>query len=321
MTVSITTEHGATLDSAIADDVRAGVQLMGVDDANIILTGDLARSVREATGNSSYALDRSGGVVAGKTVDGTTSYLSADAVMEERAAVTALAAHEAGHLLLHRRGEGFDEGRTSPSSDARVWEVGSARCALDEFRITLALHAENLGCTPRSFTDDVPHHLFEVGVDVLEALNDHWPSDTNRGDLYAAAMRILPVVQNLGKVLSYSAAEVSAGDRELLPDTFSPPVRALWEEFASSTWDDRSQLLEQMPDARLPLAVGQLESGIRELADIEARLLAAIGFRLKWGAQGELDIFMTRTDWPTVFEAVLEIDDAIEDGSASPPGS
>lgn len=82
------------------------------ESARVIISGNFTADVREILGSATYTTDRGPGVVAAKTIpvaaDHQIVLVNAEPVSElDLDQLSRLLAHEAGHVLIHSRREGY----------------------------------------------------------------------------------------------------------------------------------------------------------------------------------------------------------------------
>ncbi|MRJ77865.1 hypothetical protein GEV29_15085 [Aeromicrobium sp. SMF47] len=302
MAIDVKDQSGRTPPPHLSDPVREALDAMGVTDCHVTFTKRFVESIIEATGDTTYGIGRAGGSVVAKTI-GSQVFINYKLLRErggDLATLSAVATHEAGHVLLNSRREDVDAmyARVRQAGDLRSYEVASAVVALEEYRITRSVHALGLGCVPDSFVDDIGVHLEATAEKVYDAFVEHWPTLNVKdpGPGYLATQQIVwPAASNLSRIVSYCAGEVLAGDRIVDPQSMPNKTGMLWNEYVAPIWDQRLDLFAAVPEARNSLGASNLDSLVVQLADSEAELLEAVGFKNEYTVD-DLAFYLLRDD-------------------------
>lgn len=130
--------------SEVPDDdaaaIKAGLAYMETE-APVIVTSDFDHTVRKLKGSTTYRSVRASGRVPAKTVRSIAGELiiviSSDAA--ESTDLERLAAHEAGHVMIKRRGESYGGRHHLASSQGDYNLLASGARALEEDRVERAL--------------------------------------------------------------------------------------------------------------------------------------------------------------------------------------
>ena len=262
----------------------AGLTAMSEPDARIAIVDDFIGTVQRLTRNPAYSAGRGAGIVAAKTIH----TLAGDVIVfnapelrnRDNLLLERLAAHEAGHVKLGKRGEGVTGRQYLVDSEWRWLLLCLGALAIDELRIERAL--ADLGY-PVALTGDVDYiddAMFWLNCELMNALLDPASSDVEK--LHHA---VLSTQDWLTKHLAYVAAYNSSPTPDL--SALSNHSRQNWDDYIAAHWGKRVAFYENIPDARTPLDASELDSILMTAIDIEADLLISLGFRLSDGGHGQ----------------------------------
>jgi hypothetical protein len=249
---------------------------MGEPDAAVVYTDDFIGTVRALTGERSYDIDRGAGVVAGKTLlvdDEPTIVLNAVALRErEPSLVERLLAHEAGHVLLHRRGEAFVGKQYLADTEVGWHFLCLGGLAIEEFRIELALQELGYPVAESASAGHLDEVLRSLNLEIVTALID--PASA---DVAILRQSVLSTHDWCSKTLAYLAAFTPAGNT---PDLSALSGLSLesWSHYLAEDWATRRQFYQAIPSARDALSGGQLDALLVKSSGIERSLLRQIGF-------------------------------------------
>ncbi|WP_139279769.1 hypothetical protein [Rhodococcoides yunnanense] len=264
--------------------IEAGLTAMSEPDARVAIVDDFVDTVQRLTENPDYSAGRGAGIVAAKTIHtpaGDVIVFNApelrnrDSLLLER-----LAAHEAGHVKLGKRGEGLRGRQHLVDSEWRWQLMCLGALAIDELRIERAL--ADLAY-PVALTGDVDYTddaMFWLNCELMNALVDPANSDVEK--FHDAVMS---TQDWLTKHLAYVAAYNSSPTPDL--SALSSHSRQNWNDYIAAHWGKRIAFYENIPDVRTALAASELDSILLTAIDTEADLLSALGFRLSDGGHGQ----------------------------------
>ncbi|KZF02268.1 MAG: hypothetical protein WBD41_11775 [Rhodococcus sp. (in: high G+C Gram-positive bacteria)] len=264
--------------------IEAGLTAMSEPDARVAIVDDFVDTVQRLTENPAYSAGRGAGIVAAKTIHtpaGDVIVFNApelrnrDSLLLER-----LAAHEAGHVKLGKRGEGLRGRQHLVDSEWRWQLMCLGALAIDELRIERAL--ADLAY-PVALTGDVDYTddaMFWLNCELMNALVDPANSDVEK--FHDAVMS---TQDWLTKHLAYVAAYNSSPTPDL--SALSSHSRQNWNDYIAAHWGKRIAFYENIPDVRTALAASELDPILLTAIDTEADLLSALGFRLSDGGHGQ----------------------------------
>lgn len=264
-------------------EIEAGLAAMAEPDAQIAIVDDFVETVRRLTENPAYSSGRGAGVVAAKTIHtpaGDVIVFNAPELRDrEDLQLERLAAHEAGHVKIGKRGEGVTGRRHLAEADWRWLLLCLGALAIDEFRIERAL--ADLGY-PVAVTGDVDYiddAMFWLNCELMNALVDPASADTKK--LHDSVVGTQDwLTKNLAYVAAYNC------DPALDLSGLSEHSRKNWDDYIAAHWAKRVEFYGTIPDARTPIGAAAFDSLLLEALDIEADLLRGLGFRLSDGAPG-----------------------------------
>lgn len=259
------------------DAMQAGLSVMGAADESVIVTDTFVETVSSLTGQDTYSTGRGAEVVAARTVqvDGMSTIVVNAVEAKNRAPeiIERLLAHEAGHVLLHRRQEGVEGRRHLIGADWQWWLLCLGGLALDEYRIERSLSALGYPISDIGAIAIAEDGLFHLNVEVVNALLDPASADTMK-----FAESIMRTHDWLAKQLAYFAA--------FRPDLAPPGLTVLssdarrnWDEYIGSTWTTRAALYESVPPVLEPINEARLNAFLLQALEQESALLDKIGFR------------------------------------------
>ncbi|MVZ91684.1 hypothetical protein GQF49_14625 [Microbacter sp. ANSKLAB05] len=268
--------------------IEAGLTAMSEPDARVAIVDDFVDTVQRLTQNPAYSAGRGAGIVAAKTIPTSTGEVivfnapelrNRDNLLLER-----LAAHEAGHVKLGKRGEGVTGRQHLVDSEWRWLLMCLGALAIDELRIERRL--ARLGY-PVAMTGDVDYiddAMFWLNCELMNALVDPASSDVEK--FHDAVMS---TQDWLTKHLAYVAAYNFSPTPDL--SALSSHSRQSWNDYIAAHWGKRVAFYENIPDASTALDASELDSILLAAIDIEADLLSALGFRLSDGGHGQRYVF------------------------------
>ena len=264
--------------------IEAGLNAMSEPDARVVIVDNFVDTVQRLTQNPAYSAGRGAGIVAAKTIHTSTGEVivfnapelrNRDNLLLER-----LAAHEAGHVKLGKRGEGVIGRQHLVDSEWRWLLMCLGALAIDELRIERGL--ADLGY-PVAMTGDVDYideAMFWLNCELMNALVDPASSDVEK---FQGA--VMSTQDWLTKHLAYVAAYASSPTLDL--SALSSHSRQNWDDYIAAHWGKRVAFYENIPDVRTALDAPELDSILLSAIDIEADLLSSLGFRLSDGGHGQ----------------------------------
>lgn len=263
--------------------IEAGLTAMAEPDARIAIVDDFVGTVRQLTENPAYSAGRGAGVVAARTTHtpaGDVIVINAPEVRDrDNLQLERLAAHEAGHVKIGKRGENVTGRRHLVDSDWRWLLLCLGALAIDEFRIERAL--ADLGY-PVAVTGDVDYiddAMFWLNCELMTALVDPASADTRKFH-----DSVVGTQDWLTKHLAYVAAYNDSSTPDL--SRLSEHSRTNWDDYIAAHWAKRVELYGTIPDARTAIDTATLDGLLLKGLDIEADLLGCLGFRLSAGGPG-----------------------------------
>jgi len=265
--------------------IEAGLTAMSEPDARVAIVDDFVDTVQRLTRNPAYSAGRGAGIVAAKTIHHTPTggdvivFNAPELRNRDNLLLERLAAHEAGHVKLGKRGEGVTGRRHLVDSEWRWLLMCLGALAIDELRIERGL--ADLGY-PVAVTGDVDYiddAMFWLNCELMNALVDPASSDVEK--FHDAVMS---TQDWLTKHLAYVAAYNSSPTPDL--SALSSHSRQNWDDYIAAHWGKRVAFYESIPDARTSLDASELDSILLNAIDIEADLLSSLGFRLSDGGYG-----------------------------------
>lgn len=312
---------GASVSAETHDAIERGVALLVPDHraVRVLVTGNFEQAVRREMANhpeaESFTADRLAGVVAGKTICGTTeSVIVIDAQWlqpgEDHPDPYRLLAHEGGHVALHQRGETAEGRRRLVRTRAEWVLLAGAAIALEEYRIERALHQLGLPANADHWST-MPATLFNFIAEFLDGLALRYPNEP----IARTHDTLLGVTQQLAVKLHYLAAQDPHGE---LPN--DPVARGLWQRFVSFTWPTLTALDATVPDASTSWPPDQHDAQLLQLTADRRDWFAHLGFRLEPEANPEAYYFRVLLDdamWASLINEALAADDYYRQRDAS----
>lgn len=262
--------------------LRRGLASMGVD-AELVVTWDFVNEVRERTGLQRYSADRGAGTVAAKTL-GETVLVNAQAVLHRATLeeLTRLAAHEAGHVLINRRGESFLIGEELVNSPWEWNVMATAGMCLEEARIERDLARAGYPLAESVTYEHLGDHLFELNAAALETVV------ALGGEVQRMIENAMTASTRLSTMLAYLSASVIEGQFEFGAESLSTYAFENWMEYVHPTWSRRLAFYQSLPTCREPMSLDGLREVLREGAELEHDSLRSMGFEFRgtavqWG--------------------------------------
>ena len=226
----------------------------------VVVTGDFIHSVnsRENRIGNEYTMERSGGIVAAKTMppntDGVVDILipvhwllpleSEESSLERDQYLLHLAAHEAIHVcLFHDGGEPFDVYRRRKYGGAVVQFMSMAGHQVEE-HLAEYLSNQTTSAPWRTTPDQLPASFEAWNKTLSEKLSVISNFDP---DYHQKRMMItLTALHDLWKVLSYYAAELRTNDSfRSVPKSVTELEE--WEIEVAPWWNEYTNLLSRIP--------------------------------------------------------------------------
>ncbi len=277
-------------DDRVVAAMQRGVASMRSSSAQIVFAGDFDAAVRSYTGSSTYTADRGTGTVAAKTLKtphGSVIVVNAVAIeAAEEIAIERLLAHEAGHVLMLKRGETLEGHRHLASAEWEWHLLCLAGFALDEARVELAVGAAGYPGTDGASAEHLVEVLHATTVDLLVLLQDPASSDVRH-----LMERVIGLLDRLTKVLAYAAAHAIVTGQP--PDVSGQGSLALaaWDDYAAPTWARRLTFYSDLPPATVPMSAAAQEAALTAGLVLEQDLLRDIGFAFEDAANGGFGFF------------------------------
>lgn len=268
----------------------AGLMAMGTQDAKVVVTADFDRTIDLLTGGEGFSSERGSGSVAAKTIPDIANGDAAIIVNHNAIAhlegkeLERLAAHEAGHVLIARRGESVTGRHYLAGSQTDYTFAALSGLALEEFRIER--HLLELGYSAPSWVQPADMHgaLLSVNVDTCMAVTD----PENHTDIPRFAQCIFDVVDRLSKILAYvTAAAVVDQMKWPIPELDAHTI-ANWSDYVLPTWDARVDFYESVPSVGTALDSDYLDRQFLAGAVLETKMLESFGFSYTDLGDGEL---------------------------------
>ncbi|GAA1817392.1 hypothetical protein [Actinomadura chokoriensis] len=267
--------QGLTADRV--DAMHAGLAVMGVADASVIVADDFVSTVNDLTSQQSYSTGRGAGVVAARTIpgdDGSTIVVNGPETRNRSPQlIERLLAHEAGHIWLNERKERLEGRRRLVGADWEWWLLCIGGLALDELRIERSLADLGYPTANAGTMAYAENALYCLNVEVVDALLD--PASA---DIMTFSQSIMKTHDWLAKQLAYLAAFRSDATEPGLAG-LSTHAKENWEDYIGSTWDSRVVLYESVPTALDPISDADLNELLVGSKRQEEAQLAKLGFR------------------------------------------
>ncbi|KJK11772.1 hypothetical protein UB45_10985 [Terrabacter sp. 28] len=250
---------GVTRSANVEHAIQRGFGKMGVADTFAFVVADFSRVVAELTGDTAYqATKLDGSAAAARTVlhkGQPVVVFSELAVSTGAKALERVAAHEAGHVHLHRRGEAStDEMAGGPNQILR----GLADIGIEEWRCERAAHMK--GYKPAGALSSTLSH---VSYRIVQA----W---TEPLDILERTRRTVNLMQSLVVAFAYHA-----GSRRTFPGS---DVERLYRD---ESWLDLMQLWERLAPADEIQGALTLATERASAETLTVRALRALGFEFR----------------------------------------
>ena len=264
--------------------IEAGLTAMSEPDARIAIVDDFVDTVQRLTRNPSYSAGRGAGIVAAKTIHTPTGdvivFNAPELRNRDNLLLERLAAHEAGHVKLGKRGEGVTGRQHLVDSEWRWLLLCLGALAIDELRIERALADRGYPVALTGDVDYIDDAMFWLNCELMNALVDPASSDVEKFH-----DSVMSTQDWLTKHLAYVAAYNSSPTPDL--SALSGHSRQNWDDYIAAHWGKRVAFYETIPDVRTALGASALDSILLTAIDIEADLLSSLGFRLSDGGPGQ----------------------------------
>ncbi|WP_418016325.1 hypothetical protein [Mycolicibacterium fortuitum] len=264
--------------------IEAGLTAMAEPDAQIAIVDDFVATVARLTDNPAYSAGRGAGVVAAKTIQTPTGYVIVFNAPELRdrdnQQLERLAAHEAGHVKIGRRGEGVTGRQRLVDSEWRWVLLCLGALAIDEFRIERALADLGYPVSSTGHADYIDDAMFWLNCELMNALVDPASADVEKFHDAVVATQ-----DWLTKHLAYVAAYNCSPTPDL--SGLSEHARQNWDDYIAAHWTRRVEFYETIPDARTAIDAAALDALLLIALSIESDLLSSLGFRLSDGGPGQ----------------------------------
>ena len=264
---------GFTLSTVFEAALAAGLDAMDADGVDVIVTSSFDETVRELTGSSGYnSTDRGTGGVPARTLQlraGEVVVVNGPLATDEGLDPTRLMAHEAGHVLIYRRGDTSHRiwmSRIESQGDYTLYARGAL--ALEEARIERAVI--NRGFQPFDWLE--PSNLTEILRETQRVVDGARRSENASGVDAKFAL--------LTKALGYVGAAATTGIPLPLGD-LGRGARQTWDSFVAPTWDARVELYASVPDATSKNDRKDWFQTLLLAGELERLMLSAAGFELR----------------------------------------
>ncbi|MFP3581364.1 hypothetical protein SB659_17515 [Arthrobacter sp. SIMBA_036] len=246
----------------------------------LTITGDMVRAVNEIEARddeNTYTTDRGAGHVGARTImheDGTADIVISDfaffassqdmdapqLIKYARAAAAHIALHEAGHAVLHSRGEGSDDYQDLPQlpHTPHAWRKHLA-AHMEDHRIEQL--TKRLAPYPLSQVD----HLQDALAHFRKELNES--GNTWETDIQTACFRALDAANSLIRVMFYLSAELGIENGKAVRPKAQPDG---WEEYIDANWSEWGMALHRLKPADEPMEpeeIADVLSNLCTLAD------------------------------------------------------
>jgi len=273
--------HSILRDAGLARTLVAGLNafLSDMSTWRLTVSGDVVSTVnaieQRVEGNG-YSMNRGIGQVGARTIsaaDGTYDIvINASAFMppfevsspEELVGYMHriglhLAIHEAGHAILHQRGEDLDEYQdlAAGSKTERAWRKHLA-AHVDDFRIEKMTN--RTAPSPVSNVDGIGDTLAHMRIELGES------SRLRITDGDAAMFRSSTAVNDLLRVMTYLSAEL--GVDKIVSGLRPAPLPPGWDEYLEEVWDAWALNLDRLEPADKPMALAEIASVLTDLCKI-----------------------------------------------------
>lgn len=282
--MKVSNEHGAHVPAEISAAIRAGLERVGADSADVIFTADFDHTVRKLTGHPTYSGDRNSGTVIAKTLPDPPSTI----VFNERGIarhslamqeIERFAAHEGCHALMYNRGEGISWHHDLASNQGQFDLLAAAAEFIEEYRCELTT-VRDCGYPPQRSVGpaDLGRNLHNLNVSFVEAVadsNGDDPQDLLDGVRSAVA---IPLIKTLA-ITSAAAVNVHGDLAKLELDAGA----ADWDDYVCPTWSRRFAFLSALSPATDAWGANDYRAALRAGADIERELMLDVGFEYVFG--------------------------------------
>lgn len=268
--------------------INRGIEAMGLNpqEVPVVFTGHFDATVRRTTGSTTYSSDRGTGTVAAKTLrSGTQSIIILNAVAVEPLKgleLERLAAHESGHVLLHRRNEYFGGPPYHANSEWHHALAAMGAFAFEEYRIEKSLAARGYPASTSCHPDHLATVLHWTNAELLQLVWD--PASAEVRHLCGG---VLGLADRLTKVLGYAAAFDLDGDYAVR--LASEGVHAVegWRDYVEPNWSHRRETYRQLPSADEALTASDWRQHVAVCAEVERSLVHSMGFEFRDGPDGD----------------------------------
>lgn len=263
----------------------------------LTITGDMVKAVNEIEARdteNTYTTDRGAGHVGARTMtheDGTSDIVISDFVFFSpsqdmdapqmieyaRSAGAHIALHEAGHAVLHSRGEGSDVYEDLPKLPPTPYA----------WRKHLAAHMEDhrieqltwrRAPSPLSQVDHLGDAIAHFRTELNESRNS-W-----QADMQTACFRTLDAANSLIRVMAYASAELGIENGKAVRPAVLPDG---WYEYIEGDWNDWGLALHRMKRADEPMQLDEMVAVLSDLCVLADGWLRSNGVDYRINDQGQ----------------------------------
>lgn len=262
--------EGFAVSARLEGAMTAGLEAMGAEAVEVIVTDAFDRTVRHLTGSITYRSDNrgTGGVVA-KTLrlENRQVIVVNGPMLANHLDPTRALAHEAGHVLIYRRNETHEQWMQLIDSQGDYTLFSRGALALVDARIERSVIG--LGFEPEGWVD--PAELREA----LQKISRTVRAARQTGEVPPAVSDVFAL---LTTILGYLGGAAVAGIQLPLLE-LGDAERQLWDECVRPTWDMRTELYASVPTATEPSHHRWIDAFL-QCRDLERQLLFDAGFQM-----------------------------------------
>lgn len=278
---------GCSVPSAHVDAMKQGLAAMQVQDVKVIATSNFVSTIAALTGDPSYAAARGGGVVAAKTIpegEDSTIVLNFDVLSEgSLSAIEHTLAHEAGHVIINRRGNEETSGfRNQTEAEWQWWLKVLGAQAIVENRIERSLIELGYPASESTLPVHVDESLQIVNDEIVAAVID--PASADPAHLRDM---IFTTLNHVTKLLAYVAAPLIVGQPGLSPSQLSAEGQTIWNDYIAPSWQRRIESWSEIPPALTPIGLDSWRNILTEARDLERAFLLDFGFKFEDLSNGQ----------------------------------